>query len=102
MSHLAHVLQREAGLLRHFVVRRRTLQLQRQLALRARDLLLALDDMDGNANRARFVRDTSLHRLADPPRRVRRELVATPPVELLDGADEADDPLLDEVEQRQP
>src|SRR5262249_39822429 len=46
--------------------------------------------------------DAALHRLADPPRRVRRELVAAPPVELLYRTDETDDPLLDEIEQRQP
>jgi hypothetical protein len=42
------------------------------------------------------------HRLADPPGRVRRELVALAPVELLGGAHEADRPLLDQVEERQP
>jgi hypothetical protein len=35
------------------------------------------------------VRHGALHRLADPPGRVRRELVAAPPVELLDRAVEA-------------
>jgi hypothetical protein len=41
-------------------------------------------------------------RLADPPGRVGRELVAAPPVELLDGADQPERPLLDQVEERQP
>ena len=72
-----------------------------QLALGARDLLLALDDVHRDADRARLVRDAALHRLADPPRRVRRELEALAPVELLGGADQPDDPLLDQVEQRQ-
>ena len=44
----------------------------------------------------------ALHRLADPPGGVRRELEAAPVVELLDGADQAEDPLLDQVEERQP
>ena len=39
------------------------------------------------------------HRLADPPGRVRRELEAPAPVELLDGADEAERALLDQVEE---
>ena len=39
--------------------------------------------------------------LADPVRRVGRELEAAAPVELLGRADQAEDPLLDEVEQRQ-
>src|SRR4029079_18350081 len=40
-------------------------------------------------------------RLADPPRRVGRELEALAVVELLGGADEADRPLLDQVEEGQ-
>src|SRR5204863_7855803 len=39
-------------------------------------------------------------RLANPPRRIRRELVAELVVELLNGPHEAEVPLLDEVEER--
>jgi hypothetical protein len=46
------------------------------------------------------VRDRPLHRLADPPGRVGRELVAAAPVELLDGAVQPERPLLDQVEER--
>src|SRR6266542_412941 len=46
------------------------------------------------------VRDGALHRLADPPGRIGRELVAAAPVELLDRAVEAERPLLDQVEER--
>jgi hypothetical protein len=46
------------------------------------------------------VRDRALHRLPDPPRRVRRELVAPPPVELLDRAVQPERALLDQVEER--
>ena len=42
------------------------------------------------------------HRLADPPGRVGRELVPAPPVELLDRAVQADDPLLDQVASGSP
>ena len=49
-----------------------------------------------------MVLEAALHRLADPPGRVRRELEAAAVVELLDGADQAQDPLLDQVEERQP
>src|ERR1043165_9486183 len=38
--------------------------------------------------------------LANPPGRVRRELVALAPIELLGRAVQADDALLDEVQQR--
>ena len=47
-----------------------------------------------------MVRDGALHRLADPPGRVGRELVAAAPVELLDRAVEAERALLDQVEER--
>ena len=48
-----------------------------------------------------LVREAALDRLADPEGRVGRELVALAPVELLGGADQAEDALLDQVEQRQ-
>ena len=67
----------------------------------ARDLALALADVHGDPDRPRLVRDPALDRLADPERRVRRELVALAPVELLAGADQPEDALLDQVEQRQ-
>src|SRR5439155_6069063 len=67
---------------------------------RARQLLLALDDVNRHADRARVVRDRALHRLADPPSGVGGELVAAAPVELLDSAVEAERPLLDQVEER--
>ena len=46
-----------------------------------------------------MIRHGALHRLADPPGRIRRELVATAPVELLDGAVEAERALLDQVQE---
>ena len=67
----------------------------------ARHLALAVEDVHGHADRPGLVADAALDGLADPPRGVGRELVALAPVELLDRADEADDPLLDQVEERQ-
>ena len=58
--------------------------------------------MHRDANGARLVGDRARDRLADPPRRVRRELEALRVVELLDRADQAEVALLDEVEQRHP
>ncbi len=57
--------------------------------------------MDGHADRAPLVRERARHRLANPPCRVGRELVALAPVELLGRADEPDRPLLDQIEERQ-
>src|SRR6202042_3722303 len=53
-------------------------------------------DPDG----ASLVRNAALDRLADPPRCIRRELEALAPIELLGGADQAEDTLLDEIAQR--
>src|SRR3954471_7993913 len=51
-------------------------QLGDQLALGAADLVELLDDVDGDADRARLVGQRAGDRLADPPGRVRRELEA--------------------------
>ena len=56
--------------------------------------------MNGHADRTRLVGERTGDRLANPPRGVRRELVALAPVELLGRTDEADRPLLDQVEER--
>src|SRR5207244_5522779 len=74
-------------------------ELDLEPACSATELLLPLDYVDGHPDRARVVRDRALHRLADPPGRVRRELVAAPPVELLDRAVEAERALLDQVQE---
>ena len=102
LADLLQVLQRDLRRVRDLLVGRRPAELGDQLALRAPDLLLAVGDVDGNADRARLVRDAALHRLPDPPRRIGRELEAPPPVELLDGADQPDHTLLDQVEEREP
>ena len=87
---------------RDLLVRGLAATLGAQLALGAHDLVQLLDDVDGHADRPRLVGERTGDRLADPPRRVRRELVALAPVELLGGAHEPDRPLLDQIEERQP
>jgi hypothetical protein len=57
--------------------------------------------VDRDADRARLVGQRAGDRLADPPRRVSRELEALAVVELLRRADQPERPLLDEVEERQ-
>ena len=81
--------------------RRLAAALGAQLALRAQDLVQLLDDVDRHADRAALVGERARDRLADPPRRVGRELEALAVVELLGGADEADRALLDQVEEGQ-
>jgi hypothetical protein len=55
--------------------------------------------VDGHPDRPRLIGEGAVDSLADPPGRVRRELVAAPPVELLDRADQAERALLDQVEE---
>src|SRR5215212_5906371 len=92
---------RHLGLGGDLLVGRRAAEPRVQLTLRARHLALALADVHRDPDRARLVRDAALDRLADPERRVGRELVAAAPVELLGRADQPEDALLDQVEQRQ-
>src|SRR6266516_1567185 len=94
------VLDRQARGLGELLLRRLATELDLEPARGAPELLLPLDHVHGHADRARVVRDRALHRLADPPRRVRRELVAAAPVELLDRAVEAERSLLDQVQER--
>ena len=99
--HLEHLLDGERGLVGDLVERRLAAELRPQLPVCAVDLLQALDDVHRHADRPRLVRECTRDGLADPPRRVRRELEAAAPVELLDRADETERSLLDEIEERE-
>src|SRR6185503_8684201 len=95
------LLERQAEVDRDLLGGRLAGELGAELPLRPVDLVQLLDDVDRHADRAALVRDRAGDRLADPPRRVRRELEALAPVELLRGADEPDRALLDQVEERE-
>ena len=94
------MLEREPGGGGQLFVRRLAAQLGLELARDAEHLHPPLVDVRRDADRGRLARDGPLARLTDPPRRVRGELVALAPVELLDCAVEADRALLDQVQQR--
>src|SRR5439155_25041460 len=96
---LVDVLEREPRRLRELLPRRLAPEPRLQLVGGARDLHAPLVYVRGHADRRRLIRDRPLAGLADPPGGVGRELEAAPPVELLDRAVEADDALLDQVEQ---
>ena len=94
-------LERDLRRLRDLLVRGLAFELRSELALGSRRLPLEVGDVHRDPDRARAVLHAALHRLPDPPGGIRRELEATPPVELLHGADEPDHAFLDEVEKRQ-
>ena len=97
----AHLLDRQLRLGCDLVLVRLALQAEHQRALGAVDLLEALDDVHGEADRAALVGERAGHRLTDPPGRVGRELEVAAPVELLDRADQAEDALLDQIQEAQ-
>ena len=69
----------------------------------ARDLLVLRDSLhhvDRDADGTRLVGERASNRLADPPGCIRRELKSFLPVEFVDGAEEAEIPFLNEVEER--
>src|SRR3989454_6838232 len=70
-------------------------------ARRANQLVDRLDHVDRDADGPRLVRDRAGDRLADPPRRIRRELVAAAVLELVDRFHQADVAFLNQVEELQ-
>ena len=100
VEELPDALEREAGVLRDLLDRRVPVELLRELAARALRAAHLLGDVDGKADRAALVGERARDRLADPPRRVRRELEAELVVELLDRPDEAHVPFLDQIQER--
>src|SRR3954449_10938174 len=99
---VAHLARRALELVGDLLRRRLAAERLDELALDLHDLVELLDHVHRDADRAALVGDRAGDRLADPPRRVRRELVAAPIVELLDRADQPERALLDQVQERQP
>ena len=80
--------------------RRLAVQLLREHAAGAHQAAHLVGDVDGQADDPALVGERARDRLPDPPGRVGRELEAHLVVELLDGADEPEVALLDQVEER--
>ena len=97
---LQHLVRRDVHFLGELFGRRLAAEVLQQLTLDAAELVDDLDHVHRDADGAGLVGHRAGDRLADPPRRVGRELVALGVVELLDRADQAEVALLDEVEER--
>ena len=82
------------------VVVRVAVQLLGEDAAAARDAAHLLGDVHGQTDRPALLGERARDGLANPPGRVGRELEAHLVVELLDGADQAEVALLDQVEER--
>src|SRR6266545_4469375 len=102
LEDLAHLVDRHLHLGRDLFRRRLASQLLHELAGGADQLVDRLDHVHRDADRTGLVRDGSGNRLADPPRRVRGELVAPAILELVDRLHQTDVPLLDQVEELEP
>src|SRR4051812_3941750 len=101
LADLDDLFERQLGGIRDLLVARVAPELRGELTGDARDATLALRDVDGQTDHARAVFQPALNRLTDPQRRVGRELEATPPIELLGGADQPQHALLDEIGERE-
>ena len=97
---LQHLLRGDVHLLGELLRRGLAAQVLEQLALDAAELVDDLDHVHRDADGAGLVGHRAGDGLADPPRRVGRELVALGVVELLDRTDQAEVALLDEVQER--
>src|SRR6188472_102864 len=102
VERLLHMVQLEARRLRELLDRRLPAEADLEALAGAIQLLLSLLHVHRHADRRGLVGDRALAGLADPPGRVRRELEPLAVVELLDRAVQADDAVLDQVEERHP
>src|SRR4051794_6033002 len=100
VEELVHAFHLEPALLGDLMRERFSVQLLREDAAGTHHPADLVDHVDRQANRPALVRDRARDGLADPPRRVRRKLVAHLVVELLDRPDQAEVSLLDQIEER--
>src|SRR5262245_4754401 len=102
LQDLAHLVDRHLHLGRDLFWSRLAAELLHELAGGPDKLVDGLDHVHGDADGARLVGDRAGDRLADPPGRVRRELVAAAVLELVDGLHQADVAFLDQIEELKP
>ena len=98
---LLHLLRPDLHTLADLLVVRSAAQFLLQLARSPQELVHRLVHVNRDADRSGLVGDRAGDRLPDPPRRVRRELVPAPVLELFRGAHQANVAFLDQVEEVQ-
>src|SRR4051794_21000593 len=101
LQHLADLGHRNVHPLGDLFGGRLATELLDQRAGGANQLVDRLDHVDRDADRARLVGDGASDRLADPPRRIGRELVAAAVLELVDRLHQADVAFLNQIEELQ-
>src|SRR5262245_18837322 len=101
LQHFANLGYRNVHALRDLFRGRLAAELLHQRARRTNQLVDRLDHVHGDADRPRLIRNRAGDGLADPPRRVGRELVAAPVLELVDGLHQPDVALLDQIQELQ-
>ena len=101
LEDLSDLRHRNVHSLRDLFRRRFAAKLLYQQTRGADQLVDRLDHVDRDADRPRLVGDGTRDRLPDPPCRVGRELITTPPFELVDRLHQTDVAFLDKVEELQ-
>ena len=101
LQHLADLVFRHFHALGQLVRQWLAAHLLQHLPGNAVELVDGLDHVHRDTDRARLVGDRARDRLANPPGRVGRELVAAPVFELVDRLHQADVAFLDQVEELQ-
>src|SRR5262249_2031901 len=99
LEHLAHLGDRDVHALCDLFRGRFTPKLLHQLTRSADKLVDGLDHVHWNTDGAGLIRNRARDRLANPPRRIRGELVATAILELVHCLHQADIAFLNQVEE---
>src|ERR671923_2595191 len=102
LQDLPNLLRGDAHLPPDLLRERLPAEVLEQLALDPDQLVDRLHHVHGDPDRPGLIGDGPGDGLPNPPRGVRRELEALRVVELLHGADQAEVPLLDQVEEEHP
>ena len=99
LHYLAHLIGAHAHFFAYFVGGSLSPELLEHLALISVDLVDRLDHVDGDPYRSRLVGNCTVYRLAYPPCRICRKLVALGVIELFDSLHQTEVTLLGQVKE---